>query len=73
MGELMSHNDGRLLGFYDELSAFLGKLNISRGRGGISDTHELSKLLELYNGSEWSRSTGKCLWRALVHNYYYSI
>ena len=54
----MSMNNGRLLGLYDELSAFLGKPNICWGRGGISDSHELSTLLELYNACEWSRSTG---------------
>ena len=37
----MASNNGRLLGMYDELSSFLGKLNICRGKG-LSDSHELA-------------------------------
>ena len=33
MGALMSENDGRLLGLYDELSAFLTQINVYSGRG----------------------------------------
>ena len=41
MGALMSDNSGRLLGIYDELSSFLTRINLFRGRG-LSDTHELA-------------------------------
>ena len=47
MGEMMAANGGRLLGMYDELSSFLGKLNLFRGK--ILDSHELAVFLELYN------------------------
>ena len=57
MGALMAANDGRLLGMYDEMSSFLGKLNLCRGRG-MCDWHELAVFLELYNANAWSRSTG---------------
>ena len=53
----MASNNGRLLGMYDELSSFLGKLNICRGKG-LSDSHELAMFLERYNANPWSRSTG---------------
>ena len=53
----MAANDGRLLGLYDEMSSFLGKLNLCRGKG-ICDSHELAVFLELYNANAWSRSTG---------------
>lgn len=33
MGALMSENSCRLLGFYDEMSAFLTQINLYRGRG----------------------------------------
>ena len=58
MGELMTDNDGRLLGIFDELSSFLAKINIYNGKS-ICDSNELSMLLELYNGNGWSRNTGK--------------
>lgn len=58
MGALMSDNSGRLIGLYDELSSFLTRINLFRGRG-LSDTHELAMFLELYNANEWTRTTGK--------------
>ena len=54
----MSDNSGRLIGLYDELSSFLTRINLFRGRG-LSDTHELAMFLELYNANEWTRTTGK--------------
>ena len=47
MGAIMHENSGRLLGIYDELSAFLTKINLYRGRG-LSDSHELA-LFWLYS------------------------
>lgn len=58
MGALMSDNSGRLIGLYDELSSFLTRINLFRGRG-LSDTHELAMFLELYNANEWTHTTGK--------------
>ena len=57
MGTLMHENSARLLGIYDELSAFLTKINLYRGRG-LSDSHELSLFLALFNGHPWIRDTG---------------
>ena len=57
MGALMSENSCRLLGFYDEMSAFLAQINLYRGRG-LSDSHELSLFLQLYNAHPWRRDTG---------------
>ena len=57
MGALMNENSGRLLGFYDELSAFLTQINLYRGRG-LSDSHELALFLQLFNGHPWRRDTG---------------
>lgn len=57
MGALMNNNSGRLLGFYDEMSAFLTQINLYRGRG-LSDTHELAVFLQLYNRHPWRRDTG---------------
>ena len=51
MGALMSENSGRLLGLYDELSAFLAQINLYRGRG-LSDSCELAMFLQLYNGHQ---------------------
>lgn len=59
MGAKMADNSGRLLGLFDELSSFLTKINLYRGKGFI-DTHDLSVFLELYDGNEWTRSTGMC-------------
>ena len=58
MGALMSENSCRLLGFYDEMSAFLTQINLYRGRG-LSDSHELSLFLQLYNAHPWRRDTGQ--------------
>ena len=58
MGVLMSENNGRLLGMYDELSAFLTKIKLY-GNRGLSDTHELAMFLELYNANPWTRTTSK--------------
>ena len=49
MGALMNENSCRLLGFYDELSAFLTQINLYRGRG-FSESHELALFRQLYNG-----------------------
>lgn len=56
MGALMSENSCRLIGFYDELSAFLTQINLYRGRG-LSDSHEMALFLQLYNGHPWRRDT----------------
>lgn len=37
----MSENSGRLLGLYDELSAFLAQINLYHGRG-LSDSREFT-------------------------------
>ena len=60
MGDLMASNGTRLLGLYDELSAFLTQLNLYRGKG-IMLSHELALFLQLYNGHSWNRSTGTWL------------
>ena len=57
MGELMATNHSKLLGIYDELSTFLAQINVFRGKG-LSDSHDLSTFLSLYNGKSWSRATG---------------
>ena len=41
MGALTNENASRLLGFYDELSAFLSQINLYRGQG-LSDSHQLA-------------------------------
>ena len=58
MGALMANNDGRLLGLYDELSSFLTQINLY-GNKGISDSHDTSTFLMLYNGHPWTRRTGR--------------
>lgn len=63
MGSLMSENSGRLLGLYDELSAFLSQIRLYRG-GGLSESHELSQFLQLSSGNHWRRDTGRYL---IVH------
>lgn len=63
----MSNNSGRLLGLYDELSAFLAQINLYHGRG-LSDSHELAIFLQLYNGHQWRRDTGKeCTLTSIVY------
>ena len=58
MGALMSDNTWKVLGLYDELPMFLSQINVFRGRG-LSDSHELALLLQLYGGSQWVRKTGE--------------
>lgn len=53
MGVLMANNDGRLLRLYDELSLFLTQINLY-GSKGISDSHDTSTFLTLYNGHSWT-------------------
>jgi hypothetical protein len=58
MGALMQENSSRLLGFYDELSAFLTQINLYRGRN-ISDSHELQfscNCLMVIHGAETQAS-----------------
>lgn len=57
MGALMAENNGRLLGLYDELSAFLTGINLYNSKG-LSDSHDIHKFLQLYNGLPWKRRTG---------------
>lgn len=57
MGALMQENSSRLIGIYDELSGFLSQINLYRGRS-LSDSHELSLFLQLFNGHSWRRDTG---------------
>lgn len=57
MGVLMAENNGRLLGMYDELVAFLTKIKLY-GNRDLSDSHELAMFLELYNANPWTRTTG---------------
>ena len=54
----MAENSCRLLGFYDELSAFLTQINVYQGKG-LLDTHEMAIFLQLYNGQHWRRDTSK--------------
>ena len=42
----MAENGGRLLGLYDEMSAFLTKIKLYSSRG-LTDSHELAMFLEL--------------------------
>ena len=53
----MAANYGHLLGLYDEMSSFLGKRNLCRGKG-MCASHELAVFFELYYANTWSRSTG---------------
>lgn len=57
MGELMAKKHSKLLGMYDELTTFLAQINVYRGKG-LSDSHDLSTFLSLYNGKSWTRATG---------------
>ena len=56
----MCENSWKLLGLYDELPMFLSQINVFRGRG-LSVSHELALLLQLYGASQWVRKTGKYL------------
>ncbi len=58
MGALMAENDGKLLGLYDELSSFLTGINLYNSKG-LSESHDIHKFLQLYNGLQWKRRTGK--------------
>ena len=60
MGALMAENHSNLLGLYDELSSFLTQFNPYKGPG-LSDSHDLALLLQLYNGHPWTRKTGKSM------------
>ena len=60
VGALMHNNASRLIGLYDELSAFLAQINLYHGRN-ISDSHELSLFLQPFNGHPWCRDTGTCM------------
>ena len=60
MGAMMSANNDKLLGLYDEMSTYLAQINIYRGKG-LSESHELSAFLSLYNGKSWTRATGNHL------------
>ena len=60
MGELMATNHSKLLAMYDELSSYLAQINVYRGKG-LSDSHDLSTFLSLYNGKSWTRATGKSI------------
>lgn len=59
MGAMMSENDWKLLGMYDELSSFLTQINLYKARG-LSESHDLAVFLQLYNGHPWNRKTGNC-------------
>jgi hypothetical protein len=65
MGELMSHNGGRILGMYDELTTFLTQINLYRG-GGLANSHELALFLQLYNGYSWTRKCNGLL--SIIHH-----
>ena len=66
IGALMHNNASRLIGLYDEFSAFLAQINLYHGRS-ISDSHELSLFLQLFNGHPWRRDTGMCMHARLHH------
>ena len=57
MGALMAENDDKLLGLYDELSSFLSGINLYNSKG-LSESHDIHKFLQLYNGLQWKRRTG---------------
>lgn len=63
----MCENSCRLLGFYDELLAFLTQINLCRGHQ-LSDSHEIALFLQLYNGHPWRRDTGSYV--AVKQNWY---
>ena len=73
MGAMMSENNSKLLGLYDELSSFLTQINLYKARG-LSDSHDLALFLQLYNGHPWSRKTGMYMSaHVIVPNYMYTI
>ncbi|XP_044177155.1 uncharacterized protein LOC114970457 isoform X2 [Acropora millepora] len=57
LGELMAKNDGKVLGLCDELTNLLSQVNLHSGAKGLLDTHEFTKVLELFSGTAWSRQT----------------
>lgn len=58
LGELMATNDQKALGLYDELTNFLSQVNLYSGNKGLLDTHEFTKVLEMFIAAEWTRQTG---------------
>lgn len=58
MGEMMSQNDCKMLGLYDELTNWLSQVNLYSGNKGLLDTHKFTKMLELFSATAWSRHTG---------------
>ena len=58
MGAIMATNSNKLLGLYDELSTFLSQINVYRGKG-LSESHDFTTFLSLYNAKSWIRATGK--------------
>lgn len=58
LGEIMSENDCKMLGLYDELTNWLSQVNLYSGAKGLLDTHEFTKMLELFSATAWSRQTG---------------
>ena len=53
----MKENSGKLLGFYNEMSAFLTQINLYRGRGlsdlqaGYEQVIELPRAIAMSNGT----------------------
>lgn len=66
LGAIMSENNGRLLGLYDELAMFFSQMNIFHGKN-VSDSRELSIFLQFFGAKSWSRKTGT------LKRYYYII
>lgn len=58
MGALMSENNSKLLGLYDELAMFFSQINIFHGKG-VTDSRELPLFLQLFGANPWVRKTGK--------------
>lgn len=58
MGEIMSQNDGKMLGLNDELTNWLSQVNLYSGAKGLLDTHQSTKLLTLFSATSWTRQTG---------------
>ena len=68
LGALMSDNNDRLLGLYDELAMFFSQMNICHGKN-VTDSRELSIFLQLFGGKSWSRKTGTYNAIFSIHNY----
>ena len=49
LGEMMSQNDCKMLGLYDELTNCLSQVNLYSGNKGLLDTHEFTKVLVLFS------------------------